>query len=76
MLQTTYLCELKVPWSNQDKRISLLPKKIQHQWTEIQIIDPRYEISNNVACTTSKGSDQPVHTCSLIRAFASRLNIF
>ena len=32
-------------------------------------------ISNNVVCATSKGSDQPAHTRSLIRAFASRLNI-
>ena len=35
----------------------------------------RNEISNNVVCATSKGSDQPVHTRSQIRAFASRLNI-
>ena len=34
-----------------------------------------HEISNNVACATSKGSDQPAHTSSLIRAFDSRLNI-
>ena len=39
------------------------------------IIEPRHEISNNVVCATSKGSDQPAHTRSLIRAFASRLNI-
>ena len=32
-------------------------------------------ISNNVVCATSKGSDQPAHTLSLIRAFACRLNI-
>ena len=31
--------------------------------------------SNNVVCATSKGSNQPAHTRSLIRAFASRLNI-
>ena len=31
--------------------------------------------SNNVVCVTSKSSDQPAHTHSLIRAFASRLNI-
>ena len=37
--------------------------------------EPRYEISNNVVCATSKGSDQPAHTRSLIRAIASRLNI-
>ena len=34
-----------------------------------------HEISNNVVCMTSKGSDQHVDTRSLIRAFASRLNI-
>ena len=39
------------------------------------IIEPQHEISNNVVCATSKGSDQPAHTRSLIRAFASRLNI-
>ena len=31
------------------------------------------EISNNVVCATSKVSDQPTHTRSLIRAFATRL---
>ena len=36
--------------------------------------EPRHEISNNVVCATSKASDQPAHTRSLIRAFASRLN--
>ena len=34
-----------------------------------------HEIFNNVVCGTSKGSDQPAHTRSLIRAFARRLNI-
>ena len=34
-----------------------------------------HEISNNVVCETSKGSDQPGHTHSLIIAFASGLNI-
>ena len=37
--------------------------------------ETRHEISNNVVCATSKGSDKPAHTRSLIRAFASRLNI-
>ena len=41
----------------------------------IKIIEPRHEISNNVVCATSNGSDQPAHTHSLIRAFASRLTI-
>ena len=34
-----------------------------------------HEISNNVVCATSKGSDQPAHMRRLIRAFASCLNI-
>ena len=32
--------------------------------------EPVHESSNNVVCATSKASDQPAHTCSLIRAFA------
>ena len=41
-----------------------------HWWDEI-IFEPVREISNNVVCATSKGSDQPAHTRSLIEAFAS-----
>ena len=37
--------------------------------------EPWHGISNNVVCATSKASDQSTHTRSLIRAFASRLNI-
>ena len=40
-----------------------------------QIYEPRHEISNDVVCATSKVSDQPAHTRSLIRAFARCLNI-
>ena len=36
--------------------------------------EPVHEISNNVAYAISKASDQPAHTRSLIRAFASRLS--
>ena len=39
------------------------------------VFEPRHKISNNVVCATSKCSDQPAHMRSLIRAFASRLNI-
>ena len=42
---------------------------------EISIYEPRHEISNNVVFVTSKASDQPAHTGSLIRAFTSPLNI-
>ena len=37
--------------------------------------EPVHEIPNNVVCVTSKASDQPAHTRSLIRAFACRLSI-
>ena len=39
------------------------------------LYEPMHEISNNVLCATCKASDQPAHKRSLIRAFASRLNI-
>ena len=32
-------------------------------------------VQDNVVSATSKASDQPAHSRSLIRAFASRLNI-
>ena len=38
---------------------------------EYTINEPRYEM----VCATSRGSDQPAHTRSLIRAFASRLKM-
>ena len=41
----------------------------------VKPIEPWHEISNNVVYATCKGSDQPAHTHSLIRAFASHLNI-
>ena len=37
--------------------------------------EPVHEISNNVVCATSKASDQPAHTRSLIGDIASRLSI-
>ena len=40
-----------------------------------RLYEPVHEISNNVVCATSEASDQPAHTRSLIRAFASRLSI-
>ena len=51
----------------------------QFNLTSLQIIsvignEPVHEISNNVVCATSKGLDQPAHTRSLIRAFASRVS--
>ena len=37
--------------------------------------EPVHEIFNNVVCATSKASDQPAHTRSLIKAFASRMSV-
>ena len=50
--------------------------KLEIHWCRKEIaFKQRLEISNNVVCATSKGSDQPAHMHSLIliRAFASRL---
>ena len=45
-------------------------------WISLRIPnEPVHEISNKVVCATGKASDQPAHTRSLIRAFASRLSI-
>ena len=39
------------------------------------IIEPQHGIFNNVVYATSKGTDQPDYARSLIRAFASPVNI-
>ena len=39
------------------------------------IFEPRHEISNKVVCATSKASDHPTLTRSLIRASACHLSI-
>ena len=46
-----------------------------HSRQMLNIIEPRHEISNNVVCATSEASDQHAHMRSLLRAFASHLNI-
>ena len=37
--------------------------------------ESRYEISNNVVCTTCKDTDQSAHMRSMIRVFVCPLNI-
>ena len=56
------------------RKLSRFEIKAANSATET-INEPVHEISNNVAFASNKGSDQPAHTRSLIRAFASRLNI-
>ena len=54
----------------------MMPLHVNKQKSDYDmIIEPRHEISNNVVCATSKGSDQPAHMRILIKAFASSLNI-
>ena len=55
-----------------------LPDFYQAENRRKNIFEPVHEISNNVVLlvyATSKASEQPAHTRSLIRAFASRLSI-
>ena len=54
---------------------SIISRSIHNLHKLIFISEPRHEISNNVVCVTSKAADQPAYMHSLIRAFASRLNI-
>ena len=44
-------------------------------WISFEAFEACNEISKNVANATSNALDQPAHTGSLIRAFASHLNI-
>ena len=82
------VCDCDTSWSY--SLTFWLPKE-QQQFLEIRVscvdfniliqeilnnkIEPVHEISNNVVYATSKASNQPVHTHSLIRAFAGRLSI-
>ena len=45
---------------------------VSHNWSTYE---QQHEISSNVVCATTKGSDQPAHVRSLIRAFSSLRNI-
>ena len=56
-------------------KLQLARKESKDSEESKNTFEQQHEISNNVVCGTSKGSDQPAHTHSLIRAFASRLNI-
>ena len=62
----------KGPFRDTTKFDEIDLKKIDEKMSKM---GPLHETSNNVVCATSKVSDQPAHTRSLTRAFASRLNI-
>ena len=69
-------------WDQTDNYFLKVIDCLKEKWAKcievkgaILINEPRHEISDNMVCATSKASDQPAHTCSLTRAFASRLNI-
>ena len=71
-MTTTGCMELLEAAASKMNKLNLLDASVS---TLQKIYEPRHEISNNVVCATSKGSEQPAHTSSLIRAFAGRLNI-
>ena len=52
-----------------------MPRCWESQVVAQLLIETVHEISKNVVCATSKASNQPEHTCSLNRAFASRFSI-
>ena len=63
--------ELKVKEKNEGKIVTFF----QSIRLSPQNLEPRHDTSNNVIYVTSKGTDQPAHRRSLIRAFASGLSI-
>ena len=75
-----HIC-LKAPCQKRRYRVDMLGNVTMAMYLSLtnmclkEIYEPVHEISNNLVCATSKASDQPAHTRSLIRAFASRLSI-
>ena len=74
-----YLVQIFIMFIANIKRLvgpQVFPTKIVTYVTSFdRTFEPVHEISNNLVCATSKASDQPAHTRSLIRAFACRLSI-
>ena len=66
---------MRFTFSLEDKYINFPTQMMLFGAYSFYIIEPVREISNNLVCATSKASDQPAHTRSLIRTFASRLSI-
>ena len=67
---------VKVIYHSHTLQSKNIKEKIEYNKNQVILRnEPRHEIYNNVVCATNKASDQPAHTCSLIRAFASRMNI-
>ena len=56
------------------KKCQFLLTILKHSFL-YKINEAQHEISNNVVCAISNGSDQPAHMPTLIRAFACGLNI-
>ena len=58
-----------------DKKFEKLPTMQRLDYSTCRNNKLQHEISINVVCVTSKASQQPTHMPTLIRAFASHLNI-
>ena len=69
------LLRLKQPSGNELHLNLKIPKMATELLEVNKELSQCMRFSNNVVCATSKVSDQPAHTHSLIRAFASRLSI-
>ena len=74
-MQCVYFFGLKYSSSFNMFCVGIIVKHIVLFFIETKRNEPVHEISINVVCATSKVLDQPAHTRSLIRAFASRLSI-
>ena len=64
------------PWlANMKPIYTFAISDIKTCFNQSTLYEPEHDISNKVVYVTSKASDQPALTRSLVRAFASRLSI-
>ena len=64
--------KIAAPYRKFSSTVKIKPSLLFPNQDEYITYKPRH---HNVVCATSQASDQAAHTRSLIRAFASRLNI-
>ena len=75
LLTEHHLVVLSLTTGYRDLSVSTLVKMSNCWKSHAAALEPVHGISYNVVCATSKASDQPAHTRSLIKDFTSRLSI-
>ena len=69
LMQKKALWTIETTYENPHRSVDFLMSS--QVFIQSRTFEPWHDISKNVVCATSKASDQPAHTRSLTRAFAS-----